>query len=102
MSKKPSTEKKFVYCFMALGSHKPPFLAELLEPGKNLYLIKVGRDEYEVPRAACSTTPYTQAELDKHVPSGTYPVPAGSHPVRATAHHPALGPTVKKIQGFFA
>lgn len=95
---KAKAEKKFVYCFVDTGKHKAPFLAELVGEHGNTANIRVDGKLLVANRDACSTVPYTQADLDKHVPPTQAPTGGQS----AASWHPVLGPTVKKIQGFFS
>ncbi len=82
-------ERLFIYCFQRLGKIEPPFLAELLETGKRIYMIKVGRNEYAVDRAACSTTPYTQADLDEFQPHEQPGLKIEAHPGVVIARKPS-------------
>lgn len=58
--------KKFVWCFVEAKGMKPPFLAEFQTDVGTEACLKVGKTTFRVPRDAVSTTPYTQADLDKY------------------------------------
>lgn len=89
----PATEKKFVYCFKRAGALEPPWLGEVLVWGNVEHTLKVGKTKIVVPRDACSTVAYTQADLDKFQPHEARP---------ARSQDLSIDNVKKSITGFFS